>query len=76
MKVYIQFLTTGTKGNIIEKLGSDGVFMLDGRQKLSTWVKDGHDRAYMLRHVSHLVGFKVMVGSRFDNSYTVHEEIF
>lgn len=72
MKFYVQF--TEVKDNkIIEKIGSDGVFILDGRNNLRTMKCDAIERAYRLRNVQNIDGYKIMRGTRFDNSVCVYE---
>lgn len=76
MKAHIQFLTTNLNGETVEQLGSDGVYILDGRNKLQTMIQDGYNRAYMLRKIHTFKGFKVKRVTRFDCAVTVHTEIF
>lgn len=69
MKAYVQFMSKGR-----ESLGSDGVFILDGRQKLETWKKDARKRKHQLRFVApYIDGFKIMEGN-FKKSRMLYEE--
>jgi hypothetical protein len=61
MKIFVQFLTLNTKGEVDDLLGSDGVFILDGRNNLNTWIKDAHNRIKQLKNVQpEIVGFKII----------------
>ena len=64
MKYYIQFYT----GENNEALGSDGVFILDGRNSTYNMINDGRDRAWQLRNIKKFYGFKIMRGERFKDS--------
>ena len=68
MTHYIQFKDKDLKGNVVDAIGTDGVFILDGRNGLNTMFQDGMKRMLQLRRVHKYVGFVVMKGSRFDNS--------
>lgn len=47
-----------------EALGSDSVFILDGRNRLATWISDMRQQARRLSKVQpHYKGFKIMRGS-------------
>jgi hypothetical protein len=78
MKVYVQFLTKALDGKeIIDLLGSEGVFILDGRNSLATWKADATERAYRMRKVHPtIVGWKIIVNDRFtdDPDKVVYEE--
>lgn len=76
MKAFIQFLTTNLEGEIVDQLGSDGVFILDGRNNLQNMINDGYTRDYELRKIYAFKGFKVKIGTRFDNAKTIHTEMF
>ena len=67
MKYYTQFYTDEN----IEALGSDGVFILDGRNAIRTMILDSIARAYQLANVKRFHGFEIMKGERFDNSVSV-----
>ena len=69
MRYYVQFLQLNTKGIIDTALGSDGVFILDGRNSLSIMVDDAFNRMYKLRLIHpHYIGFRIYKGTRFDDS--------
>ena len=53
--IYVQFLKGST-----ELLGSDGRYILDGRNKLTTTIQDAKDRARALRHVKDITGFTII----------------
>jgi len=65
MKFYLQFYTKNLAGEKMQAMGSDGVFILDGRNTLANMIIDGHKRAYQLRFVEKFIGFKVMRCSRY-----------
>ena len=61
--VYVQFLTLNTRNEPDTLCGSDGVFILDGRNKMETWVKDAFKRIHQLQYVQkNIVGFKIIKG--------------
>lgn len=65
MKAYAQFLTTDLSGKIVEALGSDGVFILDGRNNLETMNNDATERMNKLRKVQpHYIGYRIYRGER------------
>lgn len=71
--VYVQFLTPNTKGESDTLCGSDGVFILDGRNKMETWIKDAFDRIHSLRFVQkQIVGFKIIKGHLLDKGETLY----
>lgn len=68
MKVYVQFLTTDLKGRLTEAIGSDGVYILDGRNKLRTQKNDAMVRMHRLRSVHpEYIGYRIYKGERFAN---------
>ena len=75
MKYHAQFLVQYTPdGEIQELLGSDGVFILDGRNRFGTMVKDAVKRIDFLKNVQpKIVGFKIMQGSRFGDCTEIHK---
>lgn len=66
MKYYAQFLTCNLNNEIVEALGTDGVFVLDGRKSLENMSADAQNQAYFLRSVQKFVGYQIVRGSRFD----------
>ena len=76
MKYYTQFLVYNTNGDVSEAVGSDGVFILDGRCGRNTMIEDSRTHMRMLKRINkYYIGFRIMKGTRFDNSTLVHEEI-
>jgi hypothetical protein len=68
MKAYVQYLTKDTNGDVADALGSDGVFILDGRNKLRTWRIDADKRLHKLRNVQPgYIGYKIMKGDLRDS---------
>ena len=74
MKCHLQFLQV-IDDELHEILGSDGVFILDGRNKLRTMKCDAQERIHKLRNVQKIDGYRIMRGSRFGNSVCVYEWI-
>ena len=74
---YTQFIQFDKEGNIVESLGSDGIFMLDGRNKLETMIDDSKDRFTRMTKNIHpeYIGFRIMKGPRLDNSRCIHQWI-
>lgn len=78
MKNYVQFLEKKMVFSPIEgltetdecsdALGSDGVFILDGRNSLNVMIDDARKRLEQMNNIKSFVGFKIMKGSRFDDS--------
>lgn len=82
MKAYVQFFENGTgyvqgtippvfsKDNIkpVELLGSDGVYILDGRNSINTMIKDSVLRIDKLKRVHEIVGFEIRKGNLKDYS--------
>ena len=75
MKYYTQFLETRTsrfdkklmeftscEPYCIESLGSDGIFILDGRNNLETMIRDSVTRMKKLSKLHDYTGFKIMKG--------------
>jgi len=75
MKYYTQFYTKCLSGKEIECLGSDGVFILDGRNNLSTMINDSIKRINQLKNVvPYITGFSIEKGNRFSNSVTIYKQ--
>ena len=67
MKAYAQFLVVNSN-ILMEAMGSDGVFILDGRNNLKTMKIDAMLRMNKLQAVRpNLVGYKIYKSERFDN---------
>ena len=77
MKVYAQFLTININGKLSETLGSDGVFILDGRNNINTWKVDAMVRMNQLSNVQpNYIGYRIYKGNRFsDNNTMIYEWI-
>ncbi len=67
MMVYTQFLTTDLKGREVTALGSEGVYILDGRNCLNVQITDSLLRMEKLSNVHNYVGFHIMRGTRFND---------
>jgi hypothetical protein len=67
MKYFVQFLHI-RENELHENLGSDGVFILDGRNNLNTMKCDAQERMFKLRNVSKIDGYRIMEGERFTNA--------
>lgn len=64
MFYYTQFMTRDLTGDVVEALGSDGVFILDGRNRLGTMAADSLERMDKLKAVQpSFVGFRIMTNS-------------
>jgi len=87
MKYFVQFLveSSGKKfqdGKMVDvakfpvnALGSDGVFILDGRNNLNTMIVDAKQRKEQLKNVKTFVGFKIMQGERFTDCKEIYNSI-
>lgn len=76
MTHYLQFLVVN-QNKLSDLLGSDGVFILDGRNNLETMKADAQLRIHKLRFVQpHIAGYKIIKGARFDdNNPILYKEI-
>ena len=72
MKYFVQFLHIRS-GKLYENLGSDGVFILDGRNTLETMKRDAQERLFRLRNVRQIDGYRIMKGERFTNAEQVYQ---
>ncbi len=74
MKYHVQFLATSIvdKNMVVEACGSDSVFILDGRNALSTMIADAYTQMHRLRNVQKYVGFVIKEGSRFGYCKCIH----
>lgn len=90
MKYYAQFLENSSgqtwcpikKGlvsapiTIVDAMGSDGVFILDGRNSLSTMINDATKRMKSLSKVKpNYIGFKIMRGEKFTKSKEIYHSL-
>ena len=73
MKHYVQFTVSHDKIEVVDVCGSDGVFILDGRNNLRTMKCDALKRMHKLRNVCAIDGYKIMKGERFDDSICLCE---
>lgn len=62
-KYFAQFFDKNLDGELVEAMGSDGVFILDGRNDMRTWEDDASDRIYKLRNVQKYHGYQIRYGS-------------
>jgi len=75
MKAYVQFLTVNDN-ILMEAMGSDGVFILDARNKLQTMKIDSMLRIHRLRKVRpDFIGYRIYKSERFDNKNLQYEWI-
>ena len=72
MKYFAQFLHV-KDNELHENIGSDGVFILDGRNTLDTMKRDAQERLFRLRNVSRIDGYRIMKGERFSDAEQVYE---
>ena len=72
MKYFVQFLHV-KDNELHENIGSDGVFILDGRNTLDTMKCDAQERLFRLRNVSRIDGYRIMKGERFSDAEQVYE---
>ena len=77
MKYHVQFLQESItcENEVVEALGSDGVFILDGRNSLATMIQDAADRMYQLRNIHKYVGYIIKKGERFGNCTCVYAHV-
>ncbi len=87
MKYFARFLTlssgkTFKDGKMItvekfptEAIGSDGVFILDGRNNLETMKIDAKKRIEQLKNIHTFIGFKIMKGERFIDAKEIYKSI-
>jgi hypothetical protein len=76
MKYYVQFLTTNAEETgLIELLGSEGVFVLDGRFNERSMRCAAQERMHKLRHLHSISGYRIMKGNKFSNGVCIYEWI-
>lgn len=64
MKYYVQFKKYNLANEISDCLGTDGVYILDGRNKLNTMIVDAFEQIYRLRRVQKgIIGFVIHKGN-------------
>lgn len=88
MKACVQFFTNSTgyvdgtippvfsQDNIepVELLGSDGVYILDGRNTIDTMIEDSILRIEKLKRVHEIIGFEIRKGN-LNNYRVVHKSM-
>lgn len=75
MKYHTQFLTRNRLGYISESLGSDGVFILDGRCGRDTMIQDSRNQLRRMRKIHpQYIGFVIKKGERLDQARIVYRE--
>ena len=67
MKYYTQFTHVENKKTVVDNLGSRGVYILDGRNTLTSMKCDSLVRMNRLKKVSKIDGYKIIKSDRFDN---------
>ena len=72
MKYYVQFSHV-VDDELQELCGSDGVFLLDGRNNISTMRCDAQARIAQLQNVQDIEAYKIMKGERFDDATCLYE---
>ena len=58
-----------------DKLGSDGVYILDGRNSLSTMIQDCYDRIDRLKNIYRVDGFEIRRGTKFSDSKVIYQSL-
>jgi len=71
MKYYVQFKTINNKGILWDATGSDGVFILDGRNSLENMIIDANERMKQLSKVRTFKGFDIIRGDKIRDGNTV-----
>ncbi len=65
MKYYAQFKKRNLNGDLQDALGSDSVFILDGRLNLTHMQNDIATQLYRLRRVQQFDGFTIIKATNF-----------
>ena len=77
MNYYVQYLVTNVMANeTVNALGSEGVFILDGRNNMATMITDAKRRLHALRHIHNYKGFHIVKGTRFEDSNAILYEYY
>ena len=73
MKMYTEFLVKNLSNEIDSLCGSDGVFILDARNRITTQMRDSQKRMDILKESVHpgIIGFQIVCGERFSNDNTI-----
>ena len=73
MKYHVQFKTVNAyKTGLTDLLGSEGVFILDGRNNLRTMKADALMRMHKLRKIHKICGYEIRKGESFSNSTCIY----
>jgi len=74
MKYYVQFYRALDSNSKTEMLGSDSVFILDGRNSLPTMIEDAKRRIHQLKNIhDDIVAFTINKGERFSESHIIYD---
>lgn len=76
MKYYTQFYRPSdtTSNSKTEILGSNGVYILDGRNSLPTMIEDARKRISQIKGVhDDIVAFTINKGERFSESHIIYD---
>ena len=74
MKYYVQFYRASDPTSKTEILGSDGVYILDGRNSLPTMIEDAKKRINQIKNIhSDIIAFTIHKGERFSNSQLIYD---
>lgn len=67
---YVQFKRESSDdGNLYDMLGSDGVFILDGRNNLDTMIEDSYKRINQMKNIHpNIAAFEIFKGNRIDDN--------
>lgn len=73
MKYFVRYQERKLNGKIDSALGSDSVFILDGRNKLETMVNDAWQNWIRKKSVTSFCGFKIFKSPCFDESNCIYD---
>ena len=66
-------MTWTDTGELREAMGTDSVFILDGRNNILTMIEDSNKRLEQMNDFKNIYkGFRIMNGSRFDDSKVIY----
>ncbi len=74
MKYFIQFQQL-VNGKMRDRLGSDGVYLLDGRNSLQTMKLDAAERAAALKNIFKVDAYVIMKGSCFCKAVAIYHSV-
>lgn len=76
MKYYVQYKMRDLAGKVVDAMGSDGVFILDGRNTIATMIEDAKTRMEKLELVQpYYLGFEINRGDRFEKPITLYGDV-